>query len=171
MLFVPNWGTHSTAATNFLWLKKKNERKICLISAKLQTTKSSQFCCVSKAFFHKNSSSRRRTTTTATALLHCQCHHEELSGLLARHGDGVKVPTRESAKNWVSQSLHPYLSLRKEHMVVSFARWPLSFNSDLVSHTYSMMIRVPPHPCPLSNFRGFVMRIAIYLLLLTHSRW
>jgi hypothetical protein len=50
-------------------------------------------------------------------------------------------------------------------------RWPLSFNSDLVSHTYSMMIRVPPHPCPLSNFRGFVMRIAISLLLPTHSRW
>ncbi len=100
---------------------KKNERKICLISAKLQTTKSSKFS--------EDVASQKPVSTKILLLgggqqqqlLHCQCHHEELAELLARHGDGVKVPSRESAKNWVSQSLHPYLHLRKEHMVVSFA--------------------------------------------------
>lgn len=125
MLFVPNWGTYSTAATNFFWQKNKKWKENLLDLWKVANYKIIKILrgsCVSKAFFRKNSSSRRRTTTTATALLHCQCHHEELSGLLARHGDGVKVPSRESAKNWISQSLHPYLSLRKEHMVVSFAQ-------------------------------------------------
>jgi hypothetical protein len=65
----------------------------------------------------------------------------------------------------------PIFTSEKSTWLYPLLRWPLSFNSDRVSHTYSMMIGVPPHPCPLSNFRGFTMRIAIYLLLPTHSRW
>ncbi len=154
--------------------KKKNERKICLISGKLQTTKSSKFS--------EDLASQKPFSAKILLLGGGQQQQRQrccIANVITKNSQGFLHGTAMAWKFLLGNPRRigspnlfiPIYPSEKSTWLYPLLRWPLSFNSDLVSHTYSMMIRVPPHPCPLSNFRGFAMRIAIYLLLPTHSRW